>query len=218
MKTGLWWAHAGYDYSGFAWYRKKIFISSKFKPAVQKLGYLKLSLGQIQDADQTFLNGKLIGQTGSFSPFEGRWGEPRVYFVKANQIKWDTPNIIAVRVYGPNQNGGMHTGPYTYEPYKISFKDYVSVREKKFENEEKADLGQKLFVLVFNNKSKERYTGMLTFYVKDISNKLISTEKKEVIIKSGNDNSYSFNYVIPKEGIYYLSSVFFGTCGRINTI
>jgi len=60
MKAGLWWAHAGYDYSGFAWYRKKIFISSGLKSAVEKSGYLKLSLGQIQDADQTFLNGKLI--------------------------------------------------------------------------------------------------------------------------------------------------------------
>ena len=29
LKAGLWLAHAGYDYSGIAWYRKKIFIPSE---------------------------------------------------------------------------------------------------------------------------------------------------------------------------------------------
>jgi DUF1680 family protein len=208
LKAGLWWAHAGYNYSGIAWYRKKIVIPSGLKKAVKKMGYLKINLGQIQDADQTFLNGKLIGETGSFSPFIGRWGEPRSYFIKSDQIKWDSENTIAVRVYGHDNNGGMHTGPYNYEPYKLSVKDFVVIREKLEEADEKADDGNKKFTIFFINKLKQIYKGKLLFILKNSTGKTILTHKKNISIGNGQSGSYIFNFATQKEKIYFISAIF----------
>jgi DUF1680 family protein len=205
MKAGLWWAHAGYDYSGFAWYRKQVIIPSSLKPTVESLGYLKFSLGQIQDADQAFLNGQLIGQTGSFSPFEGRWGEPRTYFVKTDQVRWDAPNTIAVRVYGPNNNGGMHTGPYFFEPYKITFKDFVSMKGQSTAEEGK---NEREFTVAFRNKSNEDFKGVLAFQVKDTAGKILESKRKDIIITKGENAPSTFQYTLPGEGIYYITSVF----------
>ncbi len=210
LKAGLWWAHAGYDYSGFAWYRKKIFISPEIKSAVIKSGYLKLSLGQIQDVDQTFLNGKLIGETGSFSPFDGKWGQPRNYLVKADQIEWDKENTIAVRVYGPNGNGGMHTGPYSYEPYGITLKDYVKVVDSKIQFLKTKDKDRSLFTIVFKNSGTQNYVGELFFTLTDTSNFILQSKKQSVRIWTNSDSSNKFSFYLakPLPDIYSVSAVF----------
>ncbi|HZK95553.1 MAG TPA: beta-L-arabinofuranosidase domain-containing protein [Prolixibacteraceae bacterium] len=210
IKAGLWWAHAGYDYSGFAWYRKKVFISSGLKSAVKNAGYLKLSLGQIQDADQTFLNGKLIGHTGSFSPFDGRWGQPRNYFVKADQIIWDAENNIAVRVYGPNRNGGMHTGPYIYEPYRITFKDYVKIGDSYIKPVKTNNVYGYEFTINFNNSGNKNYKGELLFQITDSLKAILLSQKQVVTIHKNTDSSniFSFNFDRPQSNIYHVSAVF----------
>lgn len=207
LKTGLWWAHAGYKYGGYAWYRKRIVIPSSLKKAVQELGYLRLSLGQIQDVDETYLNGSLIGHTGTISPFEGKWGEPRNYFVKASEIRWDAPNTIAVRVYGPNNNGGMHTGPYFFEPYKITFKDFVTISGGVSDDEEQKAGGENSFVVRFHNKNSQKYQGVLAFEVRDTSGKMLASDSKEVKIATGENAPETFTYKLSGEGIFYLRAV-----------
>lgn len=210
LKAGLWWAHAGYDYSGFAWYRKKIFISSGLKSVVRNAGYLKLSLGQIQDADETFLNGKLIGRTGSFSPFDGKWGQPRNYYVKADQIIWDAENTIAVRVYGPNRNGGMHTGPYSYEPYQITFRDYLKVLDSHVQPFETNNIDGYKFTISYYNSGNTNYKGELLFQITDSSNTILQSQKQVVTIHKNADSSNIFTFFFdkPLSEIYHISAVF----------
>lgn len=201
LKTGLWWAHAGYNYSGFAWYRKKIFISSDLKPAVIKSGSLKFSLGQIQDVDQTFLNGELIGQTGNVKPFTGKWGDPRYYFVKADQILWDAENTIAVRVFGKSGNGGMHTGPYSYEPYQITFKDYIKITTHDLQEVKPM---QCKFTLLFENYGQHESAGSIVFQVNDSAKKTINTQKINIKVRPGRDslNTFTFFFDKPLSPIY----------------
>jgi hypothetical protein len=210
MKAGLWWAHAGYDYSGYAWYRKKIYISSAMKSAVKNKGYLKLSLGQIQDVDQTFLNGKLIGQTGSFTPFDGRWGEPRNYLVKDNQILWDAENTIAVRVYGPNNNGGMHTGPYYFEPYRITVKDYVTMVDSYIGIVKINELDKIKFTIRFHNAGITDYKGELLFLLSNTSKTILQTSKQTITIYSNPDSSNVFSFITdkPQDDICRITAVF----------
>jgi DUF1680 family protein len=177
---------------------------------VKRSGYLKLCLGQIQDADQTFFNGKLIGETGSFSPFTGKWGQPRNYFVKADQIEWDAENTIAVRVYGPNNNGGMHTGPYTYEPYMIAFRDYVTVRDSRIQPVETNDKDGLKFTIVFHNSGIKNYKGELLFQLIDSSNTILQYQKQAVTIHINSDSSNVFSFLFdkPLSDIYRISAVF----------
>ncbi len=208
LKTGLWWAHAGYHYSGFAWYRKKIFIPALLKSAVEKAGYLKLALGQIQDADETFFNGKLIGTTGSFSPFEGRWGEARAYLIKSEHIQWNSYNTIAVRVYGAGDNGGMHTGPYFFEPYKPSLIDSLTIHHIKLSQDGKAVMGENTFTIACNNNHKTTYVGNITFQVKDGAGKTVKNSQKKVQIHTGDSNYFTFKCNISDESIYKIACVF----------
>ena len=210
MKTGLWWAHAGYEYSGYAWYRKEIYISSVLKPAVRNMGYLRLSLGQIQDVDQTFFNGKLIGQTGNFNPFVGKWEEHRYYLVKADQILWDAENTIAVRVYGMNNNGGMHTGPYYYEPYRITCKDFLTIIDSRVEELKNNNCDKLKFTILFKNSGANNYKGELLFQLSDSLKAILKSSKQRVTIYPNSDslNVFSFFTDKPRDGIFHITTKF----------
>lgn len=104
------WETQGYrNYDGYAWYRKKIFI-----PASMKDKQLVLMLGKIDDKDETFFNGRQIGQTGDIN---GEYTNDRDYqmfrgyFIPKDAIKYNSDNIIAVRVYDGFQDGGIYSGP-----------------------------------------------------------------------------------------------------------
>jgi DUF1680 family protein len=73
------------------WVRKKVVIPSSLKSEFEKTGALTLSMGKIQQSDQTYLNGKRIGSTGSGDSY-------RNYLIKKEDILWDQENVIAIRV------------------------------------------------------------------------------------------------------------------------
>jgi hypothetical protein len=96
------------DFKNFGWARKKVIIPSSLKGSAEKYGFFYLSLGMINDADQTFFNGKLVGQTGSMPPAalsvdRGK----RLYKLPVERILWDKENLIAVRIYSSFHNGGL---------------------------------------------------------------------------------------------------------------
>jgi sialate O-acetylesterase len=80
---------------GIVWYRKEIVLDSN---AVDKP--LKLSLGKIDDNDETYVNGIWVGSTKN-------WEEKRVYLVPTGIFK-PGKNIIAVRVEDTGGGGGFY--------------------------------------------------------------------------------------------------------------
>ena len=73
------------------WIRKTLVIPSSLKLEVEKTGILTLNMGKIKQSDQTYLNGNLIGTTGSGDSY-------RNYLIKKEDILWDKENKIAIRV------------------------------------------------------------------------------------------------------------------------
>jgi len=103
------WERQGYEgYDGFAWYRTEVLLNEKWKDK-----QVTLSLGKIDDCDQVFFNGVLIGSTGGFpNEFETAWQEERNYVIPSYLIEKGR-NIIAVRVYDELGDGGIFEGtPY----------------------------------------------------------------------------------------------------------
>ena len=101
------WENQGYNgYDGIAWYRKE--FEGKRLPKNEKI-YIKL--GYIDDADEVYLNGKLIGYSGKFPPHpKTSYRALREYFVPGQYIDWEGTNIIAVRVYDHFYDGGFTGG------------------------------------------------------------------------------------------------------------
>lgn len=79
---------------GTVWLRKTVFIDRAIR--LQDLG---LKLGRIGNADETYLNGTMIGATGSFPPAaHSMWNHPRNYTAHGGFVRYGAGNVIAVRV------------------------------------------------------------------------------------------------------------------------
>ncbi|MDR0933123.1 MAG: sialate O-acetylesterase [Victivallales bacterium] len=86
---------------GVAWYRKSIEL-----PASMIGKELTLSLGVIDDCDETYFNGVKVGSTGP--EIEGFWKAKRVYKIPGNLVHIGR-NLIAIRVSNLYDGGGLQT-------------------------------------------------------------------------------------------------------------
>lgn len=95
------------NYDGFGWYRVTFDL-----PAEAEGTNLVASMGYIDDADEVYLNGVLIGRSGSFPPnADAQWFEQRLYPIPADAPNYGGRNVIAVRAYDMSGAGGWYQGP-----------------------------------------------------------------------------------------------------------
>jgi Beta-galactosidase jelly roll domain len=101
------WEDEGFNgYDGFAWYRKK-FDGRK----LTKDEAYYLNLGFIDDCDEVYLNGKLIGLSGSMPPkFKTAYNNERKYTLSPEAINFEGENILAIRVFDVIHGGGIIEG------------------------------------------------------------------------------------------------------------
>jgi hypothetical protein len=110
------WQDEGFrNYSGYAWYRKSVSFD------YEKGDALYLELGRIDDVDEVYFNGKLIGTTGGFPPnYFTAYNYHRRYFIPQEYINKTGKNVIAVRVFDEGGEGGIigsTVGIYAYTNY-----------------------------------------------------------------------------------------------------
>jgi hypothetical protein len=107
------WEHQGFpELDGLAWYRRSVFLGRQLSKK-----HLILAAGKINDVDEVYFNGVLIGRTGSIEPLQSEidgvstWRLERFYEIPNNCIRWDSDNVIAIRVYDYLKTGGIWYGP-----------------------------------------------------------------------------------------------------------
>jgi hypothetical protein len=136
------WENQGYPYhDGYGWYRKEFLFPDSLESE-----RLILALGLIDDSDEVYFNGTRIGRTGTF-PGEGQgsffgnsWQKDRFYMIPPHLIRWNTKNLIAVRVYDYQGPGGIYDGPIgltdkeTYLKYRRNRKPYENWLERLLRN------------------------------------------------------------------------------------
>lgn len=168
----------------YAWYRISINIPSWMKSAAENGNSIKLNLGKIDDVDQTFFNGNLIGQTGSLPPkYETRWDTERMYLIPANEILWGQDNVIAVRVFSMDNEGiGMYEGPYHYGP--VEWTDFISVKQTITATSNNAFASTLRFV----DKTNCAFNGSVKYWIADKSNKELFSETKTIRFQPGEDS------------------------------
>ena len=142
------WETQGYpSYDGYAWYRIHFKMPSEL---VEKS--LVLLLGKIDDLDETYINGEIIGHTGRMrsnprrnSIDEGEYQIPREYTIPSSLLR-PGDNTIAVRVFDGGGFGGIYQGPVgivTREQFK-KWKKSRPWRERIKED------SRNIFDLIFN--------------------------------------------------------------------
>ena len=101
------WEDEGFNgYDGFAWYRKK-FDGKK----LDKNENYYLGLGFIDDTDEVYVNGKLVGFSGSMPPkFKTAYNNERHYPLPPDVINFAGENTIAIRVFDTTNEGGIIDG------------------------------------------------------------------------------------------------------------
>lgn len=114
------WENEGFRfYNGYAWYRKSFKITEK-----DLEGALYLYLGTIDDVDEVYLNGHFIGSMGGFPPeYYSAYNAQRNYLLPVEHLLTDEDNVIAVRVYDDEGEGGIvgrNIGIYNYGSYSAS--------------------------------------------------------------------------------------------------
>ncbi len=182
--------------SSYAWYRIKIVIPSAVKTSNGK--GLKLQLGKIDDVDQTYFNGELIGETGSFPPgYITQWEKQRLYIIPENMVQWDKENTIAVRVYNLIGGMGMWDGPYTIEPF--GWIDEVAVSDAVTETAKNSFVTKISLV----SKSGNAFNGTIKYWVADKANKKIlfaETKNIQLPAESGAETAVAFTKFTHTDG------------------
>ncbi|KAB2908138.1 MAG: beta galactosidase jelly roll domain-containing protein [Ignavibacteriales bacterium] len=101
------WENQGYHgYNGYAWYRYS--FNGKSSLASKNLS---LHLGYIDDVDEVWLNGTKIGTSGNFPPdYTTAYNAYRIYYLPSSLVNINAKNVIAVRVYDAQLEGGIISG------------------------------------------------------------------------------------------------------------
>jgi cephalosporin-C deacetylase len=199
-----WEEQSAKGYDGIAWYRKTLVLPAAFKKLNKeqlKAGFLTLELGKIDDADETFVNGVLIGATGKFPPKSvTAWDEDRSYKVPLSALKWNAPNVIAVRVADWGGGGGLYSGNYVLEAAGWKKQLTASVTNNAMNHSFKAGAPVTISFKA-NNQSAEKQPGVLACTITTFTDSFINKQEKSALLQKGN-TTVPFNFPSLPPGFY----------------
>lgn len=134
IDPGKSWERQGFDtLDGHVWYRIRFFLPRRLRESSNINEGLRLELGPVDDIDQTFLNGALVGLNGTTVPpsaaadrgslarIGSKWNTPRTYDLPFDdpRLRWDGDNILAIRVYDGGGPGGLWSGTPRLRPLTV---------------------------------------------------------------------------------------------------
>jgi hypothetical protein len=207
------WEEQGYNgYDGYAWYRKHVKIASALKGKM-----LRLNMGQIDDVDQVFFNGHLIGSSGIFPPnYNTAYSEWRFYYLPNRYINFNGDNVIAVRVYDSQLNGGITDGdigifgeavPLKPELdlsglWKFKTGDDLEWKEKKYDDKKWKDI---IVPNYWEAQGYQNYDGFAWYRIKFILPDVIANKKLVLILGKIDDIDEA-----------YINGTFVGSTGDLS--
>ena len=129
------WTYQGVsNRDGYGWYRIRVNLPLSMKKADALKKAFVIDLGCVDDCDETFLNGVLVGKTGSMPSdpegYESMYNFRRHYLVDPSLVHWDRENVIAVRVYNGGDPGGIFDGPVHLRMATVADIAKISFEEK----------------------------------------------------------------------------------------
>ncbi|RYU90479.1 alpha-galactosidase [Mucilaginibacter terrigena] len=203
------WEKQGYaDVNGFGWYRLHLVIPSSLKEKAFLKDSLRITLNDVDDNDEVYLNGQLIAKYGGYGGDikTGHYG-PRSYTIAANNpaILWDKQNVLAVRIFDTGGDGGLYGDKFTLAMADVM--DPVSVNTDADFNYGAGNTLSKSIKLT--TTSNYAYKGKLTFKVTDPeTNAVIYNKTNDAAFTAGKPFTYNFNVARLAQKSYVISYTF----------
>jgi cephalosporin-C deacetylase len=203
IASGTVWEQQGYpNLDGYAWYRTRVVIPSKFREkALRQDGFI-LNLGKVDDADITYFNGEVIGKTGDFPPnYLCAYDAERNYTIPVSKVRWDGPNVIAVRVFDNGGGGGLWGAPagFTVKGYADQLTIEVAFESKDHIIRNQTDM---ILPVKVRNANIETLSGKLTLEVKSDFGDLVMSEIIPIRVGRESQKSNSFTIKNLRPGFY----------------
>lgn len=192
LSLGKTWDSQGVSNNdNFAWYRIRFELPKSMLDNSDLKETMRIDMGKIDDADEVYLNGVLIGKTGRMPQddkgYLSAWDANRVYNISAKNkaIRYGAENVIAVRVYNGGVPGGMFKGyPTVYIP---SLVDELNIGTKETTKD-----GKHICSVQLTNSAKKAQKGNLSIEVIDFNtDKQLKTFNNNVTVKA--KGSYAFD-------------------------
>lgn len=208
IRTGAAWETQGYrGYDGFAWYRLHVVIPGSIRDKAFLKEKLLFDLGKIDDGDEVYLNGFLIGSNGGQGAGikSGNWQLRRAYTISLNdpRIHWDKDNVIAVRVWDKEADGGMYEGKYGISVMDVT--DFVTINTAA--NPLRFSVARQLSKKLLLQSTSEKYdfTGRLNIRVIDpFSGAIVFKQTISADFSHDRPFEYSFKTTLPENRSYQL--------------
>ena len=195
MKANKTWDFQGLsDYDGFGWYRFHLVVLPSVKEKSLWKDSLRIFLCKIDDACEVFMNGVLIGKSGSFPDdkqgYITTWNKKQEYHIASNSpfFNWGGENILAVRVYDGGGLGGIYGGiPYVN---MIDLIDGVEINNSSPVQFLSATKAKKNITLV--NNYNQKIAGKFYYTVIDLENDKATRDSTAVTLTPKGKFSFSF--------------------------
>ena len=180
--------------NGYAWYRVHLNMPKSMLTSSDIAETVIFDLAKIDDADEAYLNGHLIGKTGkmpSDGQYQSDWDRRRIYKVnvKDGWVNWDADNILSIRVYNGGEPGGVFGG---------KLRVYVPSRVDGLELQHIETASGRCSVQL-NSQFASAMSGVLKVEVVDFdTDKVLSSFSKKVSAKSSKPATMGVQYDVSK--------------------
>ena len=189
------------------WYRVNISL-----PANLLNNDLVFFAGTIDDADQTYFNGHLVGSRGKFPPGDQTaWDVERQYNIKKEWVK--KTNQVSIRVYNGIGGGGLYSGRLMIMSKKESDRQVAEQLRKKTSYYQ-LTTSNGLIAAVYNQQTQtveNLFPHIFSYYDSGLAVKAVLSNLKLKQNTKANAASYLSNTHIielkyPSFSLYYFSS------------
>ena len=196
MLTTVRWDNQGYVgyVDEYGWYRIHFNPAEILKTSDSKSA-LKIYCGRIDDADEIFINGQKIDGGGRMPDnpegYESAWQDDRWYIVSLSDglINLDGDNVLAIRVWNGDGDGGMYHGPVAMTvPSKC---DAITPEFKEAETD-----GQCSAVITLVNRINDKQLGNVKVKVRDPETDKVYYENT-MKVNIGKKQSKTFSAPLP---------------------
>ena len=206
-------------YDGYGWYRLKLMVPKAWQSneLLQKYQHLNLLLGAIDEADQAWFNGKLVGQTGSLEGENRRvnWNRSRVYQVPAGLVRWGKENVIAVRVHDQSGRGGLFRGPYQLAI--SNWTDLVQLRLGLGRGDGIFPADKPMeFTVTVKSQAPETISGRLDWTIQTDEKTDVHHESTNVTLITGKPQRIRCRFLPTQPGFYFARCSFVGEDGEVS--